>query len=305
VDFKPRPWQLIILIALVCGVLVGGAVWYRSRALTPAACLRRMPQENTLVLWIDFAELRRDGFLQLLAGAKAGDDPEYQVFVRETRFDYMHDLDSAMAAFAPDGNYFLAKGRFDWKSIRAYAESMSGNCRNSLCRVEGSGPERRISFLPVRRDVMAIAATPDDYAAEHLTKPRPGPDPPVPSAPVWLAFPGGLLKSGANLPEGARSFARIVETAPSITLAFVPQGDQLSARLDVRCNTDQAAGDAASRLTEATRLVRALLERENLKPNPADASGVLAAGTFRAEGAHVYGNWPIPREYLQRLLGNG
>ena len=263
-DFKPRPWQLIVVSALICGVLVGGVVWYRSRALTPAACLRRMPQGNTLVLWIDFAALRRDGLLRLLAGARAGEDPEYQVFVRETRFDYMQDLDSAMAAFAPDGNFFLAKGRFDWKSLRAYAQSMSGICLNSLCRVAGSGPDRRISFLPVRRDVMAIAASPDDYAVERLTRPRPGPDPPVPSAPVWLAFPGALLKSRNNLPDGARSFARIVENAPSITLSFVPQGDQLSAQLDVRCNTEPSARDAAAQLTEATRQTRSWFERENL-----------------------------------------
>jgi hypothetical protein len=304
VDYKPRPWQLVVVIALICGILVAAAVLLRSRALTPAAYLRRMPQENTLVLWIDFAELRQDGLLGMLAGAKAAEDPEYKVFVRETRFDYNQDLDTAMAAFAPDGNFFLAKGRFDWKSIRSYAESMSGNCVNSLCRVEGSGPDRRISFLPVRRDVMAIAASPDDYAALRLTKPRPGPDPPVPSAPVWLAFPGSLLKSGNNVPEGARSFARIVENAPSVTVSFVPRSDQISAQLDVRCSNEQSAKDASAQLTEATRLVRSLLERENLKPNPSDASGVLGAGTFHADGAHVYGTWPIPREYLQKLLGN-
>ncbi|MGA2198112.1 MAG: hypothetical protein ABSH40_22795 [Bryobacteraceae bacterium] len=302
-DYKPRPWQLILLIALLCGVTVGGMVWYRSRALTPSASLRRMPMEDTLVLWIDFAALRGDGLLQLLDGAKAGQDPEYQTFVRQTRFDYMHDLDSVMVAFAPTGNFFLVRGRFDWKSIQNYVEQVNGNCVNTLCRVKGSGPDRRISFFPVHRDLMAMAASPDDYAALRLSSARPGPDPPVPNAPVWIAFPGSLLKSGKNLPDGARPFARAMESALSVTISIAPEGDRLAARLDVRSNSDREAAAAAAQLTEATQLLRSLIARENLKPNPADPSGVLAAGAFHAEGAHVAGVWPVPREFVQNLLG--
>jgi hypothetical protein len=303
-DYKPRPWQLILLIALLCGATVGGMVWYRSRTLTPGASLRRMPMEDTLVLWIDFAALRHDGLLQLLAGAKAGQDPEYQTFVRQTRFDYMHDLDSAMAAFAPTGNFFLVKGRFDWKSLRNYVEQVNGSCLNTLCRVNGSGLDRRISFFPVRRDLMAMAASPDGWAALRLSTARPEPDPPVPNAPVWLAFPGSLLKSNKNLPDGARPFARSMEGALSVTISFAPERDRLAARLDVRCKSDREATAAAAQLTEATQLLRSLIARENLKPNPADPSGVLAAGAFHAEGAHVAGVWPIAREFIQSLLGS-
>jgi hypothetical protein len=304
VDYKPRPWQLILLIALICGVTVGVTVWYRSRTLTPAASLRRMPMEDALVLWIDFAALRGDGLLQLLDGAKAGQDPEYQTFVRQTRFDYMHDLDSAMVAFAPTGNFFLVKGRFDWKSLRNYVEQVDGTCLNSLCRVNGSGPDRRISFFPVHRDLMAMAASPDGWAAQRLSTARPGPDPPVPNAPVWLAFPGSLLKSNKNLPDGARPFARAMESALSVTISFAPEGDRLEARLDVRSNSEREAAAAATQLNEATQLLRSLIARENLKPNPADPSGVLAAGAFHAEGAHVAGVWPIAREFIQNLLGS-
>ena len=303
-DNKPRPWQLILLIALICGAAVGAMVWFRSRTLTPAASLRRMPMEDALVLWIDFAALRGDGLLQLLDGAKAGQDPEYQTFVRQTRFDYMHDLDSAMVSFAPTGNFFLVKGRFDWKSLRNYVEQVDGACLNSLCRVNGSGPARRISFFPVHRDLMAMADSPDGWAAQRLSTARPGPDPPVPNAPVWLAFPGSLLKSNKNLPDGARPFARSMENALSVTISFAPEGDRLAARLDVRSNSDREAAAAAAQLTEATQLLRSWLAHENLKPNPADLSGVLAAGIFHAEGAHVAGVWPIAREFIQNLLGS-
>jgi len=263
-----------------------------------------MPTEDTLVLWIDFAALRRDGLLQLLDGAKAGQDSEYQTFVRQTRFDYMHDLDSAMVAFAPTGNFFLVKGRFDWKSLRSYVEQVDGSCLNSFCRVNGSGPDHRISFFPVHRDLMAMAASPDGWAALRLSTARPGPDPPVPNAPVWLAFPGTLLKSNKNLPVGARPFARSMEGALSVTISFAPEGNRLAARLDVRSNSDSEAAAAAAQLTEATQLLSSLIARENLKPNPADPSGVLAAGTFHAQGTHVTGVWPIAREFIQNLLGS-
>jgi hypothetical protein len=304
VEYRPRPWQLILLIALLCGVTVGGMVWYRSRTLTPAASLRRLPTEDTLVLWIDFAALRADGLLQLLAGAQAGQDPEYQTFVRLTRFDYMNDLDSAMVAFAPTGNFFLVKARFDWKSIRNYVEQVEGTCLNSLCRVNGSGPDRRISFFPIHHDLMAMAASPDGWAAQRLSTARPGPDPPVPNAPVWLAFPGSLLRSNKNLPDHARGFAGSMENAVSVTISFTPERDRLAAHLDVRSKSDGDAAAAATELTEATRLLKSRIARDNLQPNPADLAGVLAAGTFHAEGTHVTGGWPISRDFIQSLLGS-
>ena len=118
---------MVVGIAAVCGASVWGVAWYRSRSLTPAALLRRMPAEDALVAYIDFSDLRRGGILQLLDGSKAGEDPEYQSFVRQTQFDYKKDLDAALVAFAPTGRFLLLKGRFDWKSLRAYVESQHGH----------------------------------------------------------------------------------------------------------------------------------------------------------------------------------
>jgi hypothetical protein len=292
------------LIALICVAAVGAVVWLHARTMTPGATLLRMPTQDALVMWIDFAALRRAQLLQLLDGAKAGQDPEYQTFVRQTRFDYMNDLDSAMVSLAPTGNFFLVKGRFDWKSLRNYVDQLDGTCLNSLCRVSGSGPDRRISFFPIRRDLMAMAASPDEWAAQRLSTPRPGPDPVVPDAPVWLTFPGSLLKSSRNLPDGARPFARSMENAVSVTISFAPEGDRLAAKLDVQSKSEQEATDAAAQLNAATQLLKSLIARENLKPNPNDFSGVLSSGLFHAERAHVLGVWPIPHEFVQSLLGS-
>jgi len=292
-------------MAAVCGASVWGVAWYRSRSLTTAALLRRMPAEDALVAYIDFSELRRGGILQLLDGSKAGEDPEYQSFVRQTRFDYKQDLDAALVVFAPTGRFLLLKGRFDWKSLRAYVESQNGKCVNSFCRMTGSAPERRISFFPLRSNLMALAVSPDASAAQRLDEAASGPDPQVPAAPVWLSIPTSVLKSGDGLPAGTRMFASGMERAETVTLAFAPEGHGLAARLDVRCRDDRDAADVASQLTRTTSLLREMMEREHQKPNPADLSGVLTSGAFRNEGRRVLGYWPIQPAFLQNVLGGG
>lgn len=280
-----------------------GVVWYRSRAATPAALLRRMPSEDALLVFVDFSALRRAGILQLLDGSKAGEDPDYQAFIRRIRLDYRRDLDSALLAFAPAGRFMILKGRFDWAALRAYVEAENGRCDNSLCRVAGSAPERRISFFPLRSTVMALAVSPDPSAALRLNAPGPGPGPEIPDAPIWLAFPGAVLRSAENLPSGTRPFARSMERAQSVTLAFIPEGRRLAARLNVRCANEQDAAQVASQLADTTRLLRSLIERERQKPNPADLSGVLTAGAFRNQGRRVFGYWPIERALVENLLG--
>jgi hypothetical protein len=290
-------------IAAVCGASVGGVAWYRSRAVATASLLRRMPLEDALVAYIDFAELRRAGILQLLDGSKAGEDPEYQHFVRQTQFDYKRDLDSALVAFAPTGRFLLVQGRFDWKSLHAYVESQDGTCFNSLCRMGGSTPERHISFFPVRSNLMALAVSPDQMAALRLQSVVSGPDPQIPAAPAWLSLPASMLKSGDSLPAGTRMFAAGMEQAEAVILAFAPEGRGLAARLDVRCRDDRVAADLASQLTRTTSLLRETMEREHQRPSPADLSGVLSAGVFRNEGRRVLGYWPIEPAFVQNVLG--
>ena len=303
--FKPQPWQLIVLIAVVCGLSIAGIVWYHATTLTPTALLKRLPNTDALVVWIDFAALRRAGFLQLLAGAKAAEEAEYRSFVYATRFDYMNDLDSVLASFPQHGGFYaLLQGRFDWKSLRAYADREHGQCVNSLCRLTGSTPDRHISFMPLRRDLMAMAVSNSDaFAVNDLGAPRPGPNPPAPQGLIWLEFPGALPKSSVNLPAGTESFARIIESAPRVTLWFVPEGDRLAAKLDVTCRNDQQAVALASQLSAVTERARSMFANEHVKPNPADFSGIVGSGQFQTEGPHVRGSWPIERAFVQNLLG--
>ena len=300
---KFRGWLLVAVVAVICGASVWGVAWYRSREMTPAALLRRMPRSDAMVAYLDFAALRRSGTLNLIDGTKVAQEPEYQDFVRKSDFDYKQDLDAVMLTVAPAGKFLLVRGRFDWKSLRNYVESQSGDCYNSLCRMQGSTPDRRISFFPLQSNLMALAVGEDESAALRLQSKAGGPAVTVPDAPVWIMFPGSVLKTAQSLPDGTRAFARAMESADLVTLALVPDGDHLGAKLTIHCRSDQAASDLAAQLSATTELLRKMIAREHERANPADLSGVLTSGSFRNQGGQVFGYWPLGRAFLQNMLG--
>ncbi len=300
---KTRAWLLILLISALCGLTLWGVIWYRSRALSPAAMLKRLPTDDAVVLYIDFSRLRAGGILQLLSASKVGEDPEYQSFVHQTDFDYKQDLDAAMVAFAPKGKYMLLKGRFDWKNLINYVHDAQGKCNNSFCKLMGSSPERRISFFPLQTNLMAMAVSEDDVAALRMNTVDPRADAEIPNAPIWLSIPPSVVRSGQSLPPGTQMFARSLERAQAVTLAVVPEGDGFAAKLKVRCASAADATALAADLSKTTGMLRAMIEREHQKANPADLSGFLTAGAFRSEGAQVSGYWPISHALIENLLG--
>lgn len=288
---------------MVAAAVAGFFIW-RSRSLSNAALLKRLPSTDAMVLYLDFGALRRAGVLQLLDGSKVGEDPEYKSFVASTGFNYARDLDLAMVAFAPTGRFLLLRGRFDWPKLRAYAESQRGSCSGEVCRMAGSTPDRHISFLPLESNVMAMGVSTDDFAAQRLASPGGGPEPQMPGAPVWLSLPASVLRSSENLPEGTRMFAHSMDNADSLTLGLEPEGSRLAAKLNVLCRNEQDATEIAGQLGKITSLLREMIQREHQTPNPADLSGVLTSGSFRAEGRRVYGYWPIERKFVENMLGS-
>jgi hypothetical protein len=303
VNNKLRAWLLIVGIAAICGATVWGVASYRARTLKPAALVKRLPTSDALVLYVDFSALRRANILAILENQKITEDPEYQDFVRKTDFDYKQDLDTALVAFAPAGKFLLLRGRFDWKNLRSYVESQSGNCYNTLCRMPGSTQDRHISFFPLQSNLMALAVSDDDSAALRMQNSAAGPEAEVPDAPLWLAVPNSILKSGVGLPAGTRPFARSMENVQSLTISFSPEGNRLAARLNARCHSSQEAAALAGELSRTTDLLRQMIAREHHSPNPADLSGVLTAGSFHHEDTRVVGYWPIERSFVENLLG--
>ena len=268
--------------------------------------LRRLPPENATVLFVDFGTLRRGGVLKLLASSKT-EEPDYQAFVRATGFDYQRDLDLAAVSFSSGGEFFVVKGRFDWEKLRAYAQGQGGGCEGRLCRMQGSTPARRISFLALQPNLMALAVGTDASAATRLAEVQTSALQPLdaPRDPVWLSISAESLKAPGQLPPGASFFTAALSSADKILLSLGPEGEKLEARLLVTCRTSDDAAALAGQLQHATSLVREMMARDKQQPNAKDLSGVLTAGVFQQSGRRVLGRWPLPTAFLESLAGGG
>jgi hypothetical protein len=262
-----------------------------------------MPQQDAVIVYIDFQRLRQAGILRLIESSKVQEETAYREFAGRIGFDWKRDLDSALLALAPSGKYMLVTGRFNWPRLRSYTRSAGGECYESTCRLNGSTPERRISFFPLQDNLMALAVSTDEWAVRNLQGSTPAPVPELPDAPVWVKIPGAALRSGQNLPDGTRMFARSIAQADFATLMLAAEGQAITAKLDVHCGDAQAAAEIAAELSRATAVLRDLIGREHQQPNAADLSGLLAAGNFWSQGARVYGRWPIQRALIESLFG--
>jgi len=289
-------------VALCAGVIAGLALLRSRLGATREDLLAYLPSGDAVVLSIDVAALRRAGLLASLAGSTVPEEPEYKAFVLETGFDYQQDLDLVLVAFQKQNLYALVRGRFNWRKLNSYVAAQDGSCRNSFCRVAGSTPQRNISFFPLKPDVMALAVSPDGWAANNLqTRLKNGWQGAAPGQPVWMAVPASYLHDTENLPSGTRLFAKAMEGAERVMLSLGVEEGRLEALLDVTCRSADEASVLSFQLGGVTRLLRSMIARENKTPNPKDLSGVLAAGSFRQEGTRVYGRWPIQREFLESL----
>ena len=304
-NYKKRAALLIIMIASLCGLAVWGVARFRYRSLrTTADWLQRLPTQDAAVFYIDFAALRKGGVLEMLAGSKVAEEPEYKVFVMKTEFDYTRDLDAVLACFTPRAKYLVVEGRFDWNSLQSYAREQGGTCRDALCRMSGSTPERKISFFPLRPNLMGLAVSPDDSAAidlESTAARRRALD--LPDAPVWVSIPPAMLKTGADMPPGTRMFAHTMEDADDVSIAMAPTGNRFEARLNVQCRSERQAAALAAQLAGITAMLREMIAREHQTPNPRDLSGVLTSGTFNHLGTRVLGSWPLEKGFVEGLLG--
>ena len=301
-----RAW-LVIGVFVVAAAAAAFGLYERARITGASApkMLQRLPAQTAIVLFLDFDTLRLGGILKLLSQNKTAEDPEYQAFIRATGFDYRRDLDRAAVSFGRDGAFFVIKGRFDWKKLAAYAIAQGGACDNSLCRMPGSTPDRRISFFPLQSNLMALAVSSDSFAATRLATPQPDAVQPLetPRDPVWLSIPADNLKTPDRLPAGTRMFATALASADKILLSLGPEGQQFEARLNVTCRTAEDAAALSGQLQQATSLLRSMIARENQKPNPKDLSGVLTAGVFSQSGRRVFGRWPLQPVFLESLAG--
>lgn len=295
------PWAALALLAGICTAVIAGLALIRLRSNSPAALLGRLPSEDAIIASIDFLALRRARALGFLAGSGVTQEPEYRAFVYQTGFEYLNDLDSAFISYQPSGTYFLLSGRFQWKTLKEYTVNNGGKCHNTLCRIQGSAPERMISYFPLRPDVMALAVSSDGYAATAMQSRKEPPKLDIPREPLWVLIPMAALRRDTRLPAGARAFVRVLEGAESVLLAAGPDDKRWTVRLDARCRNARAAAALVTQLRDITAQLRDLIAREGQTPNPGDLSGVLTAGAFEQRDVHALGRWVIAREFFDSL----
>jgi len=306
VRFKLHPVLLVAMVLTLCAAVVAAVAWLRfSSAAEPRSLLTRIPDRDASpALLIDFGALRESGLLALLAAPDL-QEPEYKEFVLATGFNYQEDLDLAIVSFQPQTTFLLLRGRFDWDKLADYSRSQDGSCLNTLCRMPGSTPERRISFFPLRFDILALAVSRDPYAATLLMERHPaGDEPPLPPRPVWLTVPGSYLRTSENLPPGLRVFAKAAAAAQRVVLALDSNRGEVEASLEAECLTEDGAASLAGQLQGLTAVLRDMIARENHTPNPRDLSGVLTGGSFQSNKRIVTGRWPLPRPFLDALAGS-
>jgi hypothetical protein len=302
VSIRLKPWQLAGAVILLCVAAVAAVRWIRvSRPYDAARLLAALPSERATLLYIDTGLLRQSGMLDLLAGSKAAEESDYRKFIEQTGFDYRTDLDAVAAAFINGSVYLTLRGRFQWKQLTNYAETQGGECHYSVCTMPGSTLERKISFFPLTNTVLALAVSPQPRAVIDITPENQKLSTTAPAEPVWMSFPPSAFGNLDTFPAGTRAFISPLVSARRVTFAAGPKGERLELRLEVACPSPAAAEDLAKQLEGTTELLKRMIQRDSMTPNPRDLSGVLVAGTFQHKQDLVIGSWPVERGFVEAL----
>jgi hypothetical protein len=293
----------IVLVVLLCGIAIAAFFWWRkSRTFNDQQLIQSLPQARATHVFIDIEGLRRSGLLDLIAGSKSAEDPDYKAFVGETGLDYRTDLDAVAAAFSEGNTYLALRGRFVWKKLAAYAQAHGGKCAGGTCSMPSSRSGVFISFTPLRATVLAMAVSADEHGVTMIGLQDWRKPPHLPAEPVWISVPSFAL-SNADLGAGTHAFLEPLSQAQEVMFAVgsAPQGFQI--RLEAGCATPEIAELLTRRLSASTDLLRKMLEREKMTASPNDLSGVLTSGRFSQQNDRVNGTWPIARGFLESLAG--
>lgn len=291
---------------VACSLAAAGVYWFRARRpARPSDLVAFLPAANASVIYIDVEALRRSGILDMVVGSKTAEEPDYQQFVQETKFDYRQDLDAVAAALKDGRIYFALRGRFHWDNLKDYAARQGGSCHNEFCVVTGSQPNRRISFYPLKPDVMAMAIGPDDFGAYQVANESGKLALTAPKEPVWALIPAAALRSMDALPAAAKAYVPALLGAEQIVLSMsADPARQLQLGLRVTCKDVPSATALLQQVETVTKALRELVARQRQKPDPGDFSGVLAAGNFRRDERQVSGTWPIPKAFVDAIAGS-
>jgi hypothetical protein len=296
--------SLVGLAVLIGGILYG-VDYYRHRFVrTDADLVKLLPPGDLTTFFSDIDQLRAAGMLHLLTGVKAASDADYAEFVKATQFDYTRDMQALAGAVDGGQIFFVVRGHFDWDKLAQYAGAHGGTCQGETCRVPASKPGRWANFFPVQADVIALAISDNQTAADMLRPPgRRVQDQPI-AGPVWVRLSTMVLRNPESLPLAARIFAITLQSAESVVLSVgqaAGSSEAFTIRLNAEFQNAAAADTTKKQLDIQTRMLKLELAKEQQKPNPADLTGLFTAGSFQAVEKRVVGEWPVRKELLEAL----
>lgn len=298
---------------VLSGVLMGAsAYWFHSRPYPAARLVQMLPPDRSVHVFLDVALLRSAGILDIIAGSKSLEDPDYRAFVAETGFDYRTDLDTLAIAFRDGDVFYAAQGRFQWDKLAAYAPAHGGSCALFQCKAPGSEPGRDVSYYMPRANILALATSRTATAGDMVAPGTWQNQPRIPTVAMWVSASRESFADLNRFPPGTRSLVSPLAQAQStvLTLGAAPNGrDNFELRLAVTAKDADSATKLAAEFREATGQFIKMLERENQPADPSGLSGLLAVGRFEAAAEEVTGVWPVSRALVESLastvdLGN-
>jgi hypothetical protein len=172
--YMKKRWIFLIAAALF---LAGVGLYSYQRGsdvnATREAMLALMPGDACAIVYADVAQIRTSAFAAELYNwaPQPQVDPDYARFLRNTGFDYEHDLDRLAIAFTKHGSdttvFAIADGRFVRNRIETYiSESGSRVTRDGheVFLVPVSGSPRKTSLAFFRPDRIALTDDADPSA---------------------------------------------------------------------------------------------------------------------------------------------
>ncbi|MGC8761213.1 MAG: hypothetical protein ACP5UT_04475 [Bryobacteraceae bacterium] len=295
--------------ALVAALLIAAAAagivlwrWAPWRRADARALLAGLPPGDGLTVFVDARALRQTGILQRIAGEAGAEDAEYRRFVEATGFEYRRDLDAVVLRGENGRRWIVVEARLDEDRLRRYFLAHGGRCFGGLCSMQGSMPERQISWVRLGRRRWGIAVSPDPLAAAAFTdearKPFSAEWQP-PDAPLWLYVPGTMLEPPEGAPPWVAMALAGLRESKWVLWSAGAGGGKIQLQMQVACRDGEMARAMAGRWED---VLKALREAAAAAGDRDSLPALLAQGQVRAEGAFVNGGWQFDWSRLEKLF---
>jgi len=244
-----------LLLSILLAVLTGYRKWHANDSLAMRAeMLALMPQDASMVVYLDLAQLRSSPFLaQLFRWApQPAPDSDYAQFLQATGFNYERDLDRLALAINRQAQsstaFAIAEGQFDRKKIEAYGArygSLKTADGKTLFAVPLTGSNRKAFFTFLRDHRMAWANdssyffqqprhSSSEEWGEHFVR--------LAGSPIFavLRQDSGAAMALSQAPGGLRSpqLAALLAQLQWISIGGKPEGNLLRVGIEGECLTE-------------------------------------------------------------------